>query len=336
VSSRRPNRFAEGIYPPAGESGKQTERKDVKRQQPVPLTLHIAAALCIVVGVISLIDMVLKLALGQIFFNLTALLLFVGLCLLAWGRCRWGGPPPRRRFTAAEFERVKSLATNATWEECRADDDYLLSMIRIRLGIRGPKAQLVFDRARKDPDHLDWLIQDHMDGLCETRVLDLLPRNRSGAQLAEDLGFDPFDPRRERAYRGASRFWNGKRQLVLAAGIVALLLTVLYPPWAKVTREDSPGHSPLGNSPRVSREFIGYHYLIWRDKPLPPPRNRTDLRYPPVVYDYDLGILGLEWLGVSALVTVTCLVLRNKEYRPEAFAQQPYRPVAGAGLMAGR
>ena len=135
------------------------------------------------------------------------------------------------RFTELESDRLVDAAVEIMARRCSDDASYLRCFIRDYLGIAEVAFPPVYQRCQQDHAYLTDIIRDHVFGLPEHAVLRLLQQSMDDKCLAERLGFDVLDPRRDQAYRMATRLTNLHQKVALGAAVCVSVLMLLFPPW---------------------------------------------------------------------------------------------------------
>jgi hypothetical protein len=253
------------------------------------------------------------------------------------------------RFTEVESERLVDVAVEAIAERCSKDAGYLRFFIRDSLGIAEAVFPLVYERCQQDPTYLTDIVRDHVLGLSERAVLDLLQEAMDKQSLADRLGFDPLDPRRAQAYHRATSYLNRHQKVVLIAAFCVSVLMLLFPPC--VEEHWRTQRSWSGGIKRVKllkSRFAGYGWqeshtdvapeagdgrgldlgdvlfpllgLKGEKKPVSqprPPRDGLD-----TVYRCEFGLLAIQFLVVWGLSGVLLVVLRNKKHNYSDYLRQ--------------
>jgi len=213
-------------------------------------------------------------------------------------------------LTKRESQQIRPLAREVAIERGRENTDYLRGTVRAYVGAAEGAEEAVLERCLTDPQYLDSIVTKYVDSLSASGVLDLLQASLSRHAIAERLGSDPFDPRREEAHRRAGRFINSRAQReVVALGIVVFCLMGLFPP-RKMERWKLGPATDCGRAPdtRLEVRYAGHHFAF-------------NTRYAPatvpaqggyVVYKWYLEMLLLQWLALFVVIVVACAALRDR------------------------
>jgi hypothetical protein len=136
--------------------------------------------------------------------------------------------PRSSLFTDREIEAIAALATESACDRYRTDPSSLRPFLRERLRLSAVESEAVSERCQKDAAYSRTLVADYIGRLGEMDLLAYLAEQRPRTEVAERLGFDPFDPRRREVYRRAHRPFNAVQAAALVGGILlGLLLTLV-------------------------------------------------------------------------------------------------------------
>jgi len=231
------------------------------------------------------------------------------------------------RFTHTEFQRIVALATKMLYERCKTDKDSLCSFLWERLCLAPLESEPIHDRCQQDAAYLHSLVADYVNRLDEQGLRALLADLRVGTAIADQLGFDPFDPKREDAFRRAQRIFNPRQGLALAAGVLVCLVMGSFPPWVEQTWEKHRGLLlviPMSDTKLVEEKFHGYGFLF-SPRPESP---RVQVRRPSGMdwgtyrytrYRLDHRTLLGQWLLVALATTVAVVLLRDKKWSADRY-----------------
>ena len=228
------------------------------------------------------------------------------------------------RFTEVESERLVDVAVEAIAERCSKDAGYLRFFIRDYLGIAEAAFPPVYERCQQDPTYLTGIARDHVLGLRERAVLDLLQEAMDKQSLAERLGFDPLDPRRAQAYRRATSYISRSQIVVLVAAFLVSALMLLFPPWIEehwrtqtvwllpwATRVELLESRPVGHgswSTHQSHTDVEAKPASWPGGAVSPAHDGQE-----TVYRLDFRLLAIQFLLLWSVSAVLVVVLRNKK-----------------------
>jgi hypothetical protein len=245
--------------------------------------------------------------------------------------------PQAEVFTDTELQRMAALAIDVISEKCRQQPAHLRAFLRHHLHLPEMTLQPVYDRAGSDADYLRSLVAEHINGLHERTVLRLLEEERGQPALAKQLGFDPLDPIRLKAFQGAKQVVNQKQGVVLAVGFLVFILMGLFPPWVEVTRENTTNLIIFREGSKVlSQKFIGYGFAFERKAShTVSSRNNPHGLYGSitvkVTHEWDTALLMAQWIALVVVVGIAFVLLKNKKYSPGEFAR---RVSSGEGSTA--
>ena len=241
-------------------------------------------------------------------------------------------------LTADESRLIAPLAATCAIEQSLKDRNYLRGLVRAYLGSAEVAEDAVLERCLRDPEYLASIARNYVASLDERVLLDMLRTTVGEAATAEQLGFDPFDPRRREVYRSAKRFINQRaQQVVLAVGAVALCLVCLFPPW-KMERWQRQTWNPCSSGgclpppdKKLEVRFAGFRSAFAAEPILPLTNSRAPSNLPGnlprnvqgngnynvygndtyVVYGCYYEMLLMEWLGLFGVVVGACAALRD-------------------------
>lgn len=224
------------------------------------------------------------------------------------------------RVTEAERQKIASLASDVIRERCRKDSQFLVSIVAKYVGEAELAQRAVLEQCKKDPEHLGAVVNDYLSGQSASVQVGLLDDCLGQSGVVGCLGFNPFDPERERAYKRASSFVNNKRQVaVLLLGVMGLALMGLFPPWKKNIWKTEWAFL-IWSSHVEHSEFVGYHFAFAK---MPGPSSYSALSPPPgnTTYNWALGLLLAQWLVWSLVIVALCIALRDRKPFEEHLAE---------------
>lgn len=264
--------------------------------------------------------------------------------------------PRSSLFTDRESKSIAALATVSACDHYRTDPPSLRSFLRERLRLSPVESEPVYVRCQNDAAYLQALVVDYIGRLQEMALLAYLAEQRPRTEIAERLGFDPFDPRRQEAYRRAHRPFNTMQGAALAGGsLLGLLLTLVlarFVPRIEQTWEirEKRGASlfailpipmPIYETQKklVKEQADGYGWLLVSEPdsprveiaraPLPQDDPRVKnigemvtYRYTSYRRDYSwfFGWLLIMWISVFLITVVVVVRLREKKWSAERYA----------------
>jgi hypothetical protein len=223
-------------------------------------------------------------------------------------------------LTEAERQKIGSLASDVVRERCRKDSQFLLSIVAKYVGEAQLAQEAVLEQCKNDPEHLGAVVNDYLSGQNAFAQVRLLEDCLGQSGVVGRLGFDPFDPERERAYKRASRFVNNERQMaVLLLGVVVMALMCLFPPWKKNDWRTQWAFL-IWSSHVENSEFAGYHFAF-AEMPGPPSFSALDGQQRHTTYSWHVGLLLLQWLIWSLVIAGLCIALRDRKTFEQRLAE---------------
>jgi hypothetical protein len=186
-------------------------------------------------------------------------------------------------------------------QRCREDGTFLASVVAGYVGEAQLAQDAVLERCKTDPEHLDAVVDHYLSSRSGAARVEMLRSCLGPSAVAERLGFDPFDPDRDTAYRLSRRLFNSPAQIgVLVLGLVVFALICLFPPWLRQNWQ-TVWLLIIPTRQIVSSEFAGFHFAFAR---MPETDSTT--------YAVDVWLLLFEWLLWFFVIVGLCMVLRDR------------------------
>jgi hypothetical protein len=224
------------------------------------------------------------------------------------------------RLTEPERQKVASLTADMVRERCREDRKFLGSIVTEYVGEAQLAKDAVLDRCQQDPAYLDDVVNHYLAGQSASAQVQLLTQNFGLSGVVARLGFNPFDPARETAYRHSTRFINSRSQMVvLLVGLAVIALMGLFPPWVKRDWRTQWGVL-LPHSQVVHSEFAGYHFAF-AEMPGPPSFSSWEGQREHTTYNWHVWLLLVQWLVWSLVVAGLCMALRDRKIFEQRIAE---------------
>jgi hypothetical protein len=224
-----------------------------------------------------------------------------------------------------ERKQVQSLAEETLFARCGEDSAVLESLIRDQCAAADVARAAVWEKCQSDVGYLRSVVRSSVATLHESQILAFLETSLGRREVARRLGFDPWDPVRERQLILSHRFVNSRRQkAVLIAGALPFVLMGLFPPILR--QQITIGQWFIVPEDRVeSQEFVGYRFLFAVEKSVRNEGRGPDLpglqyyvRGHETRYAIALGRLLAQWAVLLLVVACLTVVLRDRR----SFAQR--------------